>query len=384
MKKSQVRILTTHCGSLPRTDGLQPLMAAQARGETADPHAVSAAVSESMREVVEQQLRSGIDVGNDGEQARISFSSYVTLRMAGFGGSGQRKSAQDLAEYGLAQPGVGNPAAVNLRAPPNCVAPVRYERLDEAANECDEFLQIAGDSSAGFQEAFMTAASPGIIAMTMLNDYYPSYQEYLFAVAEEMRSEYELIVSKGFVLQLDCPDLAMERHMSYQDRPLIDFQEVVALNIKAINQSLRNIAPDRVRLHVCWGNYEGPHHYDVPLEPILPLLYQANVGALSLEMANPRHAHEYKLFDRLPLPPSMLLIAGVIDTKTKYVEHPEVVSDRILRAVQVVGDPTRVMAGTDCGFDTSAGAGRVERGLVWAKLKALSQGAQVASHQISW
>ena len=230
----------------------------------------------------------------------------------------------------------------------------------------------------------MTAASPGIIALTMLNEYYSSYDEYVFAIAEEMRKEYELVAGKGLVLQLDCPDLAMERHISFQDEPLSAFQDLVRLNIRAINQAIRNIPPEQVRLHVCWGNTEAPHHYDVPLADILPLLYEARVGALVLEMANPRHAHEHKVFQQYPLPNNMLLVCGVIDTKTNYVEHPEVVADRIDLAVKAVGDPTRVIAGTDCGFDTAAGSTRVVKGIVWEKLKALKQGAELASRAVSW
>jgi 5-methyltetrahydropteroyltriglutamate--homocysteine methyltransferase len=217
------------------------------------------------------------------------------------------------------------------------------------------------------------------------NNHYPSYEDYVFALAAEMRQEYELIVSKGLVLQLDCPDLAMERHMSYQDEPLNVFQDLVRLHIGAINHALQNIPREQVRLHVCWGNSEGPHHYDVPLEDILPLLYEARVGALVMEMANPRHAHEYKVYQKYPLPEEMLLIAGVIDTKTNYVEHPEVVADRLRLAVQATGgDPTRVMAGTDCGFDTSAGSNRVDKGIVWLKLQAMREGADLASQSFSW
>jgi 5-methyltetrahydropteroyltriglutamate--homocysteine methyltransferase len=206
----------------------------------------------------------------------------------------------------------------------------------------------------------------------------------VLTLAEEMRKEYELIVSKGLILQLDCPDLAMERHVSYQDEPLSAFQDLVRLHIRAINQATRNIPPELVRMHVCWGNSEGPHHYDVPLADILPLLYEAKVGALVLEMANPRHAHEYKVFLQHPLPGQMMLVTGVIDTKTNYIEHPEVVADRIQLAVKAVGDPTRVLAGTDCGFDTSAGSNRVVKAIVWEKLKALRQGAELASQAIQW
>jgi 5-methyltetrahydropteroyltriglutamate--homocysteine methyltransferase len=231
----------------------------------------------------------------------------------------------------------------------------------------------------------MSAASPGIIALTLGNAHYASHEEYVMALAEEMRKEYEIITNQEVVLQLDCPDLAMERHVAYQDEPLQAFQEVVALHIAAINHAIRNIPREQVRLHVCWGNTEGPHHYDVPLEDILPLVYEANVGALVMEMANPRHAHEYKVYQRFPLPEHMLLVAGVIDTKTNYVEHPEVVADRLRLAVDAVGgDPSRVMAGTDCGFDTSAGSRRVDKDIVWMKLASMREGADLVSQSYSW
>jgi len=380
MKHSSGRILTTHTGSLPRSESLVQLLAAQSRGEEVDHAAFISESRASTHNVIEQQVRSGIDIGNSGEQSRISFSTYVTGRMSGFGDKAARRMFRDMAEH----PSVISPRAVDIRTTPKCVAPVRYENLEEAERECGDLLQESASAGAPFQELFMTAASPGVIALTMINEYYPSYEEYVLAVAEEMRKEYELIVSKGLVLQLDCPDLAMERHGSYQDEPLSAFQELVRLNIRAINHGVRNIPREMVRLHVCWGNYEAPHNYDVPLEDILPLLYDGNVGALVLEMANPRHAHEYKVFQRYPLPGHMLLVSGVIDTKTNYVEHPEVVADRIQLAVNVVGDPTRVIAGTDCGFDTAAGSTRVDRGIVWKKLEALRQGADLASQSISW
>ncbi len=381
MKRSAGRILTTHAGSLPRSDELVSLLAAQSKGEAVDGEAFAAEVQASTREVIEKQAQAGIDVGNSGEQSRISFSTYVTLRMSGFGGRGRRRGHRDQNEY----PGVIRPRAVDLmNSVPKCIGPLRYEGLEEAEMECEDFLSCLADSGVRFEERFMTAASPGIIALTLLNEYYPTYEAYVMTLAEEMRKEYELIVSKGLVLQLDCPDLAMERHVSYQDEPLSAFQELVRLNVRAINRAIRNIPRELVRMHVCWGNSEGPHHYDVPLEDILPLLYAANVGALVLEMANPRHAHEHKVFQRHPLPDHMLLVAGVIDTKTNYIEHPEVVADRIHLAVRAVGDPARVIAGTDCGFDTSAGSNRVVKGIVWEKLKSLRQGAEIASQSISW
>ena len=380
MKRSETRILTTHTGSLPRPEGLAEMLGAVSRGEPVDEAALARAARESTAGLVHRQADFGVDIINGGEQPRISFSTYVSQRMSGFGGSWTRRGQRDQMEY----PSVLRQRVVNLMTGvPMCVAPLSYDRLDSAERECDDLLNAVAGSGVAHEELFMTAASPGIITLTMKNDYYPTYEDYVFAAAEEMRKEYELIVSKGLLLQLDCPDLAMERHITYQDDPVEVFQEVVELHIEAINRALVNIPRDRVRLHVCWGNSEGPHHYDVPVRDILPIIYRANVGALVMEMANPRHAHEYKVYREMPLPKDVLLVAGVIDTKTNYVEHPEVVADRLRQAVEATGgDPTRVLAGTDCGFDTSAGSNRVDRGVVWLKLRSMREGADLASHQL--
>ena len=380
MKRSESRILTTHAGSLPRPDGLVEMLGAMSRGEAVDDSLLAASARQATADVVRAQVEAGVDVVNGGEQSRISFSTYVTQRMSGFGGGWTRRGHRDQNEF----PSIVRPRVVQLmRDVPMCVGPLSYDRLDVAERECDDLFAAVADSGAAHEELFMTAASPGIITLTMKNDHYPTYADYVFAVAEEMRKEYELIVSKGLILQLDCPDLAMERHVSYQDEPLEAFQEVVELHIEAINRALVNIPRERVRLHVCWGNSEGPHHYDVPVQDILPIIYRANVGALVMEMANPRHAHEYKVYRDLPLPDDMMLVAGVIDTKTNYVEHPEVVADRLRLAVEATGgDPTRVLAGTDCGFDTSAGSNRVDKGVVWLKLRAMRQGADIASREL--
>ena len=380
MKRSETRILTTHTGSLPRPEGLAEMLGAVSRGEPVDEAALARAARESTADLVHRQADFGVDIINGGEQPRISFSTYVSQRMSGFGGSWTRRGQRDQMEY----PSVLRQRVVNLMTGvPMCVAPLSYDRLDSAERECDDLLNAVAGSGVAHEELFMTAASPGIITLTMKNDYYPTYEDYVFAAAEEMRKEYELIVSKGLLLQLDCPDLAMERHITYQDDPVEVFQEVVELHIEAINRALVNIPRDRVRLHVCWGNSEGPHHYDVPVRDILPIIYRANVGALVMEMANPRHAHEYKVYREMPLPDDMLLVAGVIDTKTNYVEHPEVVADRLRQAVEATGgDPTRVLAGTDCGFDTSAGSNRVDRGVVWLKLRSMREGADLASHEL--
>ncbi len=380
MKRSEARILTTHTGSLTRPEGLVEMLGALSRGEEVDEVALASTARQATTDVVRAQAEAGVDVINGGEQSRVSFSTYVTQRMSGFGGRWTRRGHRDQNEY----PSIARPRVVQLiRDVPMCVGPLSYDRLDVAERECDDLLSGVSASGAAHEELFMTAASPGIITLTMKNDHYPAYEDYVFAVAEEMRKEYELIVSRGLVLQLDCPDLAMERHVSYQDEPLEAFQEVVELHIEAINQALVNIPRERVRLHVCWGNSEGPHHYDVPLTDILPIIYRADVGALVMEMANPRHAHEYKVYREMPLPDDMLLVAGVIDTKTNYVEHPEVVADRLRQAVVATGgDPTRVMAGTDCGFDTSAGSNRVDKGVVWLKLRSMREGADIASREL--
>jgi 5-methyltetrahydropteroyltriglutamate--homocysteine methyltransferase len=265
---------------------------------------------------------------------------------------------------------------VSLMTAPAAIAPVEYRDTAEVEAEC---ALVAG---APFTETFMTAASPGIVVSAMENRHYDSRDAYLHAVATALRTEYEYIVSRGLLLQIDAPDLAMERHTLFADRPLDEFLVWVRSVVDNLNAAIGDIDPDRVRLHVCWGNYEGPHDLDVPLQEILPELYRARVGALVVSMANARHEHEYACFARAPLPPDMMLVAGVIDTTNNYVEHPEVVADRLARVVDAVGDPRRIIAGTDCGFDTSAGIGDVAPSLVWAKLRALRAGADLASARL--
>ena len=380
MKASNSRILTTHTGSLPRPEGLVAMLADVARGEPGDETALNEAAREATTTVVAAQLDAGVDVINNGEQSRVSFSTYVTQRMSGFGGAWTRRGHRDQNEF----PSVARARVVQLmRDVPTCIGPLSYERLDLVEQECRQLLEAVDAAGSRPEDLFMTAASPGIVALTLANRYYDSHEDYVFALAEELRKEYEIIIANGLTLQLDCPDLAMERHVSYQDEPLSSFRNLVALHIGAINHALTNIPRDQVRLHVCWGNSEGPHIYDVPLEDILDLLYEANVGALVMEMANPRHGHEHRVYHDRPLPDGMLLVAGVIDTKTNYVEHPRLVADRLHQAVAAAGgDPTRVLAGTDCGFDTSAGSNRVDAGVVWLKLRAMRQGADIASSEL--
>jgi 5-methyltetrahydropteroyltriglutamate--homocysteine methyltransferase len=384
MHRSEEWILTTHVGSLPRPPKLRELLVRQDRGEVIDEAALDREVEAAVQHVVRKQLEVGIDIGSDGEQPRVGFSTYVARRMQGFGGESRRPPARELAEFPdyTAMLELRRRGGARINNAPQAMADVQYTDLTEASKECDLFLRVTKSLSRSFTESFMTAASPGIIATTMLNAYYDSHERYVFALAEQMRREYELIHSRGLLLQLDCPDLAMERTRLFQNDSLERFQEIVATHIDAINLAVANIPPERIRLHVCWGNNDSPHIYDVPLEAILPILYRANVGALSLELANPRHQHEYKVFKRHPLPESMLFLPGVIDSTTNFVEHPEVVADRICQAVEAIGDRGRVIASVDCGFGTFAGSELVAESVVWAKLQTLKQGAALATKRL--
>ena len=379
MLTSESRILATHAGSLPRPKALAELHGRRSRGEAIDDAELEAAVADATSACIAAQLDAGIDIGNDGEQARESFFTYVQHRMTGFGESSQRPLMRDLAEHPdyleLALPRYQR-MKVNLMAAPAAIGAVAYQDTTELGKECD----LVRD--AGFAETFMTAASPGIVASAMENRFYESREDYVRAVAGALATEYRYIVDRGLLLQIDAPDLAMERHTLFADAPLPEFLAWVELVVDAINDALAGIDPGRVRLHVCWGNYEGPHTHDVALDDILPLLYRARVGALVLSMANARHAHEHTCFARHPLPDGMVLVAGVIDTTSNYVEHEEVVAERIERVAAAVGDPRRVIAATDCGFDTSAGIGDVAPSVVWEKLRALKAGADLASNRL--
>jgi 5-methyltetrahydropteroyltriglutamate--homocysteine methyltransferase len=376
---SDGRILTTHAGSLPRPAALAELHGRRSRGEDVDPGELRTLVEPATAATIAAQVEAGIDVGNDGEQARESFFTYVRHRMTGFGGTSHRPLMRDLVEHPdfveLAQPRFRR-IKVNLMTAPAAVGPISYLDTGEVAAEC---ALVAG---APFAQTFMTATSPGIVASAMENQHFVSMQEYVGAVAAALAVEYRYIVDHGLLLQIDAPDLALERHTLFADRPLEEFLDWVAMVVGAINTALAGIDPGAVRLHICWGNYEGPHDLDVPLEAILPLLYEARVGGLVLSMANARHAHEHACFERFPLPEPMVLVAGVIDTTSNYVEHPQVVADRLVRVAHSVGDPRRVIAGTDCGFDTSAGLGDVAPSLVWAKLRSMRAGADLASERL--
>ncbi|MBM3492408.1 MAG: hypothetical protein FJX68_18610 [Alphaproteobacteria bacterium] len=386
MRRSDGRILTTHVGSLPRPPALTQLYARRQQGEKVDEAALAEAARAATRWSIGQQVAAGIDVGNNGEQTREAFFLYVRDRLTGFGGQWQRPPHADLPKYPLYQKMraayvAGRVAVTNLN-PPTAIGPIRYIDPRAIEAECDDFAAALRERQTGFVEPFLTAPSPGIVAAAMRNDHYDSMRAYLTALADALRVEYEAAVRHGFVLQLDCPDLAMERHMLFADRPLSEFIGFVEDVIEAINRGLANVPREMVRLHVCWGNYEGPHDCDVPLSDILKPILKAKVGGFSLPFANPRHQHETGCFNGKILADDQLLIAGVIDTTTNYIEHPEVVAERLERCARALGDPARVIASTDCGFDTSAGMGRVAEDVVWAKLRAMADGAALASKQL--
>jgi 5-methyltetrahydropteroyltriglutamate--homocysteine methyltransferase len=379
MLSSRARLLTTHTGSLPRPPALAELHGRRSRGDAVDPAALRAEIERATASAIAAQRDVGIDVGNDGEQARESFVTYVQHRMTGFGGHSQRSLMRDLLDHPdfieLNQPRRDR-IKVSLMRAPAAIAEVTYRDSGELDAEC------ALVDAAPFAETFMTAASPGIVAAAMENRYYDSMDAYVRAIAAALAAEYRGIVERGLLLQIDAPDLALERHTLFAERPLHEFLDWVTLVVDAINGALEGIDPARVRLHVCWGNYEGPHTHDVALASILPLLYDARVGALVLPLANARHAHEHRCFERHPLPEDRILVAGVIDTTSNYVEHPEVVADRLVAIAASVGGPERIVAGTDCGFDTTAGIGDVAPSVVWEKLRALRAGADLASDRL--
>ena len=390
MRRSNDRILTTHTGSLPRPPELTKLYARRSRGEAVDAGEIERAGHAALQGIIPRQIAAGIDIGNNGEQQREGFFLHVRHRMTGFGGTWKRWPRADVEQYpifkqALEQQMTGKEMVSNF-APPKVIGDIKYIGVADAERECTDFREVlsarATSGQSGFMEAFLTAPSPGIVVAAIRNEHYDTEDAYLAAVGRALQVEYEAIVAQGFLLQLDCPDLALEHHISFQDRPQSDFLDFVERVVATINVALRNIPRDKVRMHVCWGNYEGPHDRDVPLATILPLIAKMNVGALVLPFANPRHAHEVRCLEGNAISADQIVVAGVIDSTTNFVEHPEVVAERIERVAKTLGDPSRVMAGTDCGFDTSAGAGRVAEDIVWAKLAALSEGAKIASSRL--
>jgi len=376
MKRSTERFLTTHTGSLPRPDDLIRMMYAREEGVPVDAAALGRRVREAVAEIVRKQLGAGIDLVNDGEMSKPSYATYVKDRLAGFGGTGNTFVYQDLASFPrLAQRVFGDPGR-SRRKTPACNGPISVR--DTAAAQTDVDNLKAAVAGTGAAETFMSAASPGVVSLFFRNDHYKDHETYLFAIAEAMRHEYETIAGAGIVLQIDCPDLGMGRHIQYADLSLAEFRKRARLHVEALNHAVANIPAEKMRLHLCWGNYEGPHHCDVALADIIDIVFLAKPHAISLEAANPRHAHEWKVFETVKLPEGRVLIPGVIESKSNFIEHPELVAQRIGRYANLVGREN-VIAGSDCGYGTWVGQAAVDPDVVWAKFAAMAEGARIAT-----
>jgi len=378
VKRSTGRFLTTHTGSLPRPEDLIRTMFAKEEGVPIDAGALAARIREAVAEVVGKQLAAGVSVVDDGEMSKQSYATYVKARLTGFGGASHPLQYQDLVEFpGMARRVFGDPGRAR-RKTPACTGPIAVR--DRAAAAADAENLKAALAGARAEEGFLTAASPGVISLFFRDEHYGSHEKYLFAIAEAMRHEYETVARAGVILQIDCPDLAMGRHIQYAALSTPEFLKAARLHIEALNHALANVPREQVRVHLCWGNYEGPHHHDVPLADIIETVFSARVGGISFEAANPRHAHEWKVFEKVTAPAGMVLIPGVIDSTTNFIEHPELVAERIGRFATLVG-PENVIAGTDCGFGTWVGQSAVDPDIVWAKLGALSEGARLAGRE---
>jgi 5-methyltetrahydropteroyltriglutamate--homocysteine methyltransferase len=381
---SRERILTTHVGSLPRNPALSDLLVRREASEPFDEKQMAQEMDRAVRHVIEKQAEAGIDSANDGEQQRVGFQTYVPQRMSGFAGVSKRRRGREFEEFPELMKYLMHRfphTTKGQHGAPEAQAELRYMDIKPLQIEIDRFKRIAAEAG-NFAELFMTAPSPGIISTTMLDAFYGSQEKYLAAIAREMKNEYHAVHKAGLVLQIDAPDLAMDRTMMYRDLNDAQFVKMVEMHVAAINAGIAGIPRDRVRLHVCYGNWEGPHIHDIALEKILPALYQAKVGALSIEFSNPRHAHEYGALKRTGFPKDLILIPGVVETTSNFVEHPEVVARRIEEAVATVGDRERVIASTDCGFGTFTNREWVIEPVVWLKLKSIRAGADIASARL--
>jgi 5-methyltetrahydropteroyltriglutamate--homocysteine methyltransferase len=377
MKLSTDRILTTHTGSLPRAPDLTTTLEAFDSGAMPDPEAFETRVRRAVGDIVRQQVEAGVDIVNDGEQSKVGYSTYVRHRLTGFDGQAAVPVRADWADFPEAA-ARGERRSTVMR--PACNGPIEWK--DRAAVQKDIANFKSALASTGHADAFMSAASPGVIAHFLKNEYYPSRDAYLARLADVMKEEYDQIHQAGFVLQIDCPDLAMSRHLAFPEISNAEFLKIAAANIEALNHALRDIPADRMRLHLCWGNYEGPHHRDIPLRELLPIALKAKPQALSFEGANPRHEHEWVVFRETRLPDDRVIIPGVLDSTTNFIEHPELVAQRLVRYAEIVGRE-RVIAGTDCGFATFArSVNQVEPEIAWAKLKTMAEGARLASRQL--
>jgi 5-methyltetrahydropteroyltriglutamate--homocysteine methyltransferase len=378
VQRSLDRFLTTHTGSLPRPDDLIRMMYAKEEGVPVDPAALNARVRTAVAEVVKKQTDAGVDLVNDGEMSKPSYATYVKDRLAGFGGTGNTFVYQDLSEFPRLEKRVFGDPGRSRRKTPACNAPISVR--DAQAPQVDADNLRAAVNEVKVAGGFMSAASPGVVSLFFRNDHYKDFESYIYAIADAMRHEYETVAKAGFVLQIDCPDLAMGRHIQYADLSLSDFRKRARLHIEALNHAVANIPAEQLRMHLCWGNYEGPHHRDVPLADIIDIVFTAKPDAISLEAANPRHAHEWMIFEKVKLPDGKVLIPGVIESKSNFIEHPELIAHRIGRYAKLVGREN-VIAGSDCGYGTWVGQAAVDPDVVFAKFKAMAEGAALASRQ---
>ena len=379
MKTSQDRILTTHVGSLPRPPELKELLVRKDQRQSYDKQALDRLTRQAVVDIVRRQAQTGIDIVNDGEMSKPGYSTYVADRLSGFAGHESAKPRLDTRDHPNFLAAYERMTGANVARRSVCVGPVvvrdREPLEHDLANLKDALAQVQ------VAEGFMTAASPGLVPVFQTNRHYPSHEAYVEAIAAAMQDEYEAIVKAGFVLQLDCPDLAMARHTSFQELGETEFLKRAAFHVDVLNHALRNIPADRSRIHICWGNYEGPHDHDIPFAKVAPILVKAKPMALVVEAANPRHAHEWTVWQDVKLPDDKILIPGVLDTSTNYVEHPELVAQRICQFADIVGRE-RVIAGTDCGFGTFAGYGKIDPDISFKKLGAMVEGAAIASKRL--
>jgi 5-methyltetrahydropteroyltriglutamate--homocysteine methyltransferase len=378
MKRSTERILTTHTGSLPRPADLLTLIQAMESG-SGDPAVFGARVRSAVAEIVQAQVRAGTDIVNDGEMGKPSYATYVKDRLTGF--EQETKPVPfvgpaDLADFPEYRDRHNLRRAASTLVRPKCVGEVRHKDNKAVAQEIEDLRSATLNLPAA--EAFLSAASPGVISIFLPNEYYKTHEAYLAALAEAMKPEYEAIYRAGFILQVDCPDLAMGRHIQFPDLSVAEFRQKVELHVEMLNGALSKIPGERVRIHLCWGNYEGPHHRDVPLRDIIDIVFKVRASGISYEAANPRHEHEWAVFKNVKLPDGKVLIPGVIDSTTNFIEHPELIAQRICNVANLVGREN-VIASTDCGFATSAAFSAVDPKITWAKFQSMAEGAHIAS-----
>ena len=382
LKTSKDRILTTHVGSLPRSESVVAALEGRENGVIVEAREFDTTIRQAVTDVVRHQVDIGIDIVSDGESSKISYATYVKDRLTGFAEEGPTESAKphlDLQAFPTLRQKMAALNGARRFKRVACIGPVAMRSLNLLRKDLDN-LRSADEASAPV-ESFVNAASPGVIASFLPNQYYPSHEAYIGAVANAMRQEYQAIVGAGFLLQIDCPDLAMSRHTAFQNLSETEFLQRAEFHVDVLNRTLAGIPSDRVRIHVCWGNYEGPHTHDIDLSKIIRIVLGVNAQALSIEAANPRHEHEWTLWRDVKLPDDKILLPGVIDTSTNYVEHPQLVAQRIWRFAEIVGHE-RVIASTDCGFGTSAGYGKIDPQVAYLKLASLVEGAALASRKL--